>query len=559
MRPLGYYQNGSNRLISSTNDRHLSVVPDFDSDKQRADCKIISTPELEICDYARIEMRQVSYTNKQGKEIKYLSYYGAECTSYDQDGSPTGYRLHRLKAIDVKSHYQSYDFDRLNSPNVYTEFDRVSLDVPQEIKISGFLIDLALNHSEKPSNWLALSSNGSLSSKVVPSEGGAPNSQSHNVVNQQVPNAPPTNVITTVIPPVGTPNWNNQGFWSRIKARFGTGGSGGNNGGGGPIIPNGGESWWCRPRKNRYLLAAALLTSMAVIAHNCEGDNIDGSFGKLDLAIPVTTTPTETSTTILTEAPLTTNTEAPTTTTSFTTTTAEVHVGTATTEVPTTIKDSPTTTTTEEPASTVEVTTTTIELVEPELAYMEPNVIGYKPCGPNVSADEVALRMLNGETIVKPGETAEFLNENPQVELGLNRFYELSSSGNTAWIDYIRKNVSITNDDVLDGGIDSGVRALKARTVAYALGNDMRLQNHQCDPKTGEITRHDGPNNRYNNLKENDQVWVIELTPEQLADMQASGASIPENIVIIDVDDETKAIVLERLACNNPLLELVNS
>ena len=186
--------------------------------------------------------------------------------------------------------------------------------------------------------------------------------------------------------------------------------------------------------------------------------------------------------------------------------------------------------------------------------YMPAGVIGEKPCGPKVDQDEVFKRMAAGDVVVKPSETAEFLNENPQVEAGLNNFYE--ELGDTEWIDLIIEELEPTNPDALEGGKDEGIRGLKAREEARQLSSDIDVQNHNCELETGEIFKNNGPNGSYNHLQKGDQVWSLVLPKDVLKKMQDQKIELPKELLTVNLAGGAIEIIMERLVCNNPLLEI---
>lgn len=551
--------------------RNLYLVPPLDDTPLITPEKIVlSSPKLELEDFASIEMRQISYVNKKGTEVKYLRFYGSEAKAFTDDGVPSNYKLHQLKAKDVKEFYSADNEDWVNKPAINFDPSRISLEIPQEIKLASYLIPKYLvngdNADETSSGlvWEVTSTNSSGSSDGDLDEIEDPELPVTDYEEGEVGIYSPVDNTNTVKDP---------GFVHR--SRSGGGGSGGGNGGGGGDEPPGsnGEPFDAKgavrrsrlkrlKKFGRNALLAVLATAPLVSNWKCS-DNPSGRIGAVETASTLADKPDTTLTTEIVTT--TTTTEAPTTTTTLevTTTTSEVPVivikpttttTTSTTEAPTTTTStSPPTSTTEAPEVIAPETTST---TQPEIKYMEPNVVGERPCGPAVDKREVAERLAMGEVVVKPGETAEFLNQNPQVEDGLNVFYYWNSGGDTEWIKYIQKNVAVTNPEIFDGGKDSGVRTLKARTIGFTLDQDTEVQNHQCDPITGEITPHDGPQNRYNRLKAQEQVWAVLLTVDQMADMQSKGIKIPDNMILIDVDENTRALILERLACNNPLLEM---
>jgi hypothetical protein len=235
---------------------------------------------------------------------------------------------------------------------------------------------------------------------------------------------------------------------------------------------------------------------------------------------------------------------------------------TSTTEAPSSTIDTDATTTSTTEVPTTPVSTEAPTTIKPEAPkFMEPGVIGERPCGPQVNPKEVALRLADNEIVIKPGETAHYLNSNPQLVDGFNTFW--NGLGNTDWINFVQKNVNITNPVIVQGQEDAGIRALKSRMDAYALTADMNVINHNCDIATGNIFENDGPHGSYNHLKKGDQVWAIELSADQVKAMADAKIEIPEQMIVIkQVDKDGKEtgaeeIVMERIACNNPLLELL--
>ena len=189
--------------------------------------------------------------------------------------------------------------------------------------------------------------------------------------------------------------------------------------------------------------------------------------------------------------------------------------------------------------------------------YMPIGVVGEKPCGPQVDVAEAMRRMEAGEVIVKPDETADFLNKNPQVEQGLNARYDEKSHGDTEWIDFLIDELDIKNDDILQGGEDAGVRGLKARSEAAVLAQDINVENNACDLETGKIFANPGPNNAYNHLQKGEQVWAINIPQDTLEKMEKNDVQLPKELIVVLLGGGKGAeIILERLSCNNPLFDL---
>ncbi len=212
------------------------------------------------------------------------------------------------------------------------------------------------------------------------------------------------------------------------------------------------------------------------------------------------------------------------------------------------------TTTTVKGTTTTEAPTSTAEAAK--LEFVEPGVIGEKPCGPEVNPEEVKMRHAAGEIVIKPGETAAFLDKYPQVEDGLNDLWERASNGDTRWISFIADEKTVLNPEVIDGKADTGVRALKSRMEADLLIDDIDLQNHACDLETGRIFANPGVNGHNNHLKAGDQVWGIDLTKEEQQKMEELGIALPASLLTVPGAAGALTIILERIACNNPLLEL---
>jgi hypothetical protein len=193
----------------------------------------------------------------------------------------------------------------------------------------------------------------------------------------------------------------------------------------------------------------------------------------------------------------------------------------------------------------------------PELAahitIQEVGVVGEAPCGPEIDTAEALRRFNSGESVVKPGETARYLNENPRMERGFNDFYERVSNNDTRWIDWIAANVHVENPEILEGHQDQGIRALKARETMAVLNQDINVQNHQCDPETGAIKEV----NNITRLQRGEQVWAINVSSDVLKEMAKQGVALPDGLIVLgDIENAAAvALVMERLACNNPLLE----
>ncbi len=195
--------------------------------------------------------------------------------------------------------------------------------------------------------------------------------------------------------------------------------------------------------------------------------------------------------------------------------------------------------------------------LETDKLFIEIGTIGEKPCGPQVDKAEVARRLENGEAIVKPDETADFLNKNPQVEKGLNARYDEKSNGDTEWIDFLIDELDIKNDDILQGGEDAGVRGLKARSEAAVLAQDINVENNACDLETGKIFANPGPNNAYNHLQKGEPVWTINIPASVLKKMEKENITLPDSLVIaMSKDGKMAEIIFERIGCNNPLFDL---
>ncbi|CAN5419875.1 hypothetical protein BH10PAT3_BH10PAT3_2460 [soil metagenome] len=218
-------------------------------------------------------------------------------------------------------------------------------------------------------------------------------------------------------------------------------------------------------------------------------------------------------------------------------------------------------TTTSEASTTTEAATTTTNgeaktTSEAILTYIPAHVIGEKPCGPQVDAKEIEMRLADGQIVVKPSETADYLNNNPKMEQGFNDFY--NALGNTEWIDFIKETLPVSpeNLSILTDHDDAGTRALKARMIALESTDDLNVQNHGCDSETGKIFANDGPNGSYNHLPEGTQFWGFTLSAEQVKDMKDEKIELPEQLITFTEADGSMDIVMERATCNNPLLEL---
>ena len=248
--------------------------------------------------------------------------------------------------------------------------------------------------------------------------------------------------------------------------------------------------------------------------------------------------------------PVTATTAKPTPTTVKATTT------TSTTEAPTTTSEAPTTS-----SSEVAATSTTEETRQIGDNVFEATDIGEHPCGPKTDQLEIEMRLRAGQVVVKPGQTFDHLNNNPDVEKGLNDFYKFISQGDTAWVDYLNEK-PVTQPEILGSHVagtaveDKDVRGLKARMVAKQSTADMHIQNFSCNPETGAIYANSGPNGKYNNLPAGTQFWTIELSKDEQQDMKDKGIKLPESLVTVDGEDGALEIVMERALCNNPLLEL---
>jgi hypothetical protein len=183
----------------------------------------------------------------------------------------------------------------------------------------------------------------------------------------------------------------------------------------------------------------------------------------------------------------------------------------------------------------------------------EIGVVGEAPCGPKIDDAEARRRLTAGETVSKPSEVASFFDAHPEIETGLNNFYE-NINGFKDVYDWIVKNVDVTTPEIVKGHEGSMIRELKARETGAILNQDVAVQNHQCEFETGRIY----PVNNITVLQEGEQVWTINLTADQVKEMQKAGVELPDGIIVLDnLGDKNVdlALVLERIACNNPLLE----
>lgn len=196
-----------------------------------------------------------------------------------------------------------------------------------------------------------------------------------------------------------------------------------------------------------------------------------------------------------------------------------------------------------------------------QIDVLKPGVVGEGACGPKVDPEVIQARMTEGLPVVKPSETAAFFDKYPQMEKEFNDFYNENYGEDL--LEYIFTK-PVLNAEVLGDVADedsSVARRMTARMEALTLDSTVDVQNHYCDPETGEIFEV----NNINRLQEGEQVWAIPLTAGDIKNLLEDGVTIPEELVTLVVEDDqeyenaedevVRAILVQRLACNNPLLE----
>jgi hypothetical protein len=184
--------------------------------------------------------------------------------------------------------------------------------------------------------------------------------------------------------------------------------------------------------------------------------------------------------------------------------------------------------------------------------FETPGVIGNAPCGPKVDPAEVSRRFAAGEAVVKPSEVKAHFDKDPQVEKGLiDKWDEI---GTTELFEFLVKHTKPVNPEILnENGQNSLVREIKAREVAGKITSHIDIQNHECIKETGEIIEVDN----ITILKKGEQVWKFDISPQILKLMKEKGVKIPDRLIVLQSDSKDVAIsiVLERLACNNIIIE----
>ena len=187
----------------------------------------------------------------------------------------------------------------------------------------------------------------------------------------------------------------------------------------------------------------------------------------------------------------------------------------------------------------------------------QPGVVGESPCGPKIDIEEAAERFAAGESVVKPAETAAFLDANPKLEEAHSKWFT-SHYGDT-FIDWIKENKELQQPALDESGEnDSTARAVRGRTILWTLEEDIVIQNNYCDAKKGTIYKV-GHGTR---LKKGEQVWVMSFTGDELDQMEKDEVAFPEEAPVMDVDnpdfeDVEKIMLVQRGPCDNPLEEFV--
>ena len=181
-----------------------------------------------------------------------------------------------------------------------------------------------------------------------------------------------------------------------------------------------------------------------------------------------------------------------------------------------------------------------------------PGVVGEAPCGPKVNPVDAKERFEAGEPVSKPSETSDFFVNDPAIEKAKSDQY-VQNMGEK-FIGFVEDNKSVTNADLLiENGDNSVAREILARANGRVLESDVTgVQNFQC--KNGKIV----PVENINMLKKGDQVWTLDFTKEDLKQLKDLGISIPENYLTAkgeSKDGIVLSVIIERLACNNPLLK----
>lgn len=196
-----------------------------------------------------------------------------------------------------------------------------------------------------------------------------------------------------------------------------------------------------------------------------------------------------------------------------------------------------------------------------QIDVLKPGVVGEGACGPKVDPEVIQARMTEGLPVVKPSETAAFFDKYPQMEEEFNDFYNENYGEDL--LEYIFTK-PVLNAEVLGDVADedsSVARRMTARMEALTLDSAVDVQNHYCDPETGEIFEV----SNINRLQEGEQVWAIPLTAGDIKALHEDEVTIPEQLVTLPVEDNQEyentddevvmAILVQRLACNNPLLD----